>query len=61
MPDRNRLAALLAISLLSLGVAACDETTQESDQPGIQQDSGEGAEPAGGVGEDGVEGEGALD
>jgi hypothetical protein len=60
---RHRLAAAIAAGLLTLGLAACspDETIEETDAPGTQQETGEGAEPEGGVGEEGVEGEGALD
>jgi hypothetical protein len=59
----HRLVSLLAAALLALGGLACapDETREESDMPGTEQETGEGAGPEGGVGEDGVEGEGALD
>lgn len=59
---RRWVVALGAAGLL-LGAAACtpDETIEETEQPEAGDDTGEGAPPEGGVGEEGVEEEGPID
>jgi hypothetical protein len=57
---RTRLLAALTAALLVLGAAACapDETQEETGEPPMGQDTGEGAPPEGGIGEEPAEEEG---